>query len=222
MQVQCQKWPRKQQTYRKVDQKSDWSHSDENKDSQVRSRPIVHDITYDQETDKDQQPSTLTLLRRSNTWLKVLTCGRGRGKFPLANWTSVAKGHGHGLNRRYDIPKAQPVHQEPTVERNIAIVAPKDRVQTYEGNLGPSESRKDLANWSLVRLGNTRARLMNSNNRTEQRQWQRPDDNDDRTLHKTGDHADANKTWYIWMQRDQAYKIWSNFPKQKYEQVVNV
>ena len=59
--------------------------------------------------------------------------------------------------------------------------------------LVPSKSRKDLANWSWVRLGNTRARLTNNNDRMEQRQWQRPDDNsDDRTLDETGDHANAN------------------------------
>ena len=66
-------------------------------------------------------------------------------------------------------PQAPPVHQEPTVERNLAMVAPTDREQTYEGNLAPSKSRKDLANWSWVRLGNTRTRLTNYN-RTEQRQ----------------------------------------------------
>ena len=66
-----------------------------------------------------------------------------------------------------------------------------DRVQTYDGNLAPSKSRKDLANWSWVRLGNTRARLT-INNRTEQGQWQRPIDNtDDRTLDETEDHADS-------------------------------
>ena len=75
------------------------------------------------------------------------------------------------------------------VERKLVIVGPTDRVQTYEGNQAPSKSRKDLANWSLVRLGNTKARLT-KNNRTEQRQWQRPDDNnDDRTLDETGDHS---------------------------------
>ena len=94
----------------------------------------------------DQQPSTSTPLRRPNTWPKVLSFGRGRGKFPLANWTSVTKGCGHRLISECDIPQAPPVHQEPTVERNLAVVAPTDRVQTYEGNLAPSKSRKDLAN----------------------------------------------------------------------------
>ena len=72
-------------------------------------------------------------------------------------------------------------------------MAPNDRVQTYEGNLVPSKSRKDLANWTWVRLDNTGARLTNNNNnnRMDQRQWQRHDDNTgDRTLDETGDHAD--------------------------------
>ena len=147
----------------------------------------------------DQQPNTSNPrtsapLRRHNTYPKVLSLGRGRGKFPLANWTRVAIGCGHRLLSGCDIPQAPPVHPELTVERNPAIVAPTDRVQMYEGNLVQSKSRKDLANWSWVRLGNTRARITNNNNnRTEWRQWQRPDDhNDDRTLDETGDHADAN------------------------------
>ena len=118
---------------------------------------------------------------------------RDRGNFPLANWTTIAKGHECRFINECDIPQAPPVHQEPMVERNLVIVAPTDRVQTYEGNLAPSKSRNDLANWSWVKLGNTRARLTNNNNnRTEQRQWQRPDDNtDERTLDETGDHANA-------------------------------
>ena len=179
-----------------MDQRSDWSDSDHSKDNQAKGKPVVVDITSDNEADMDQQPSTSntsTPLRRPNTYQKVLSLGRGRGKFPLANWTSVTKGCGCGLPSGCDIPEAPPVHQEPTLERNLAIVTLTDRIQTCEGNLAPSKSRKDLANWSWVRLGNTRARLTNNNNRIEQRQWQRPDDNnDDQTLDETGDHADAN------------------------------
>ena len=55
----------------------------------------------------------------------------------------------------------------------------------------PSKSRKDLANWTMVRLGNTRAKLTNNNDRTEQRQCQRPNNNtDNKTLDETGDNAD--------------------------------
>ena len=87
-----------------------------------------------------------------------------------------------------------PVHQEP-IDRNLAIVAPTNRVQTYEGNLALSTTRKDLANWSWVRLSNTTTKLTyNNNNKMEQR-WKRPDDNtDDRSLYETGDHADPDST----------------------------
>ena len=200
MQVQAQKWlPRPQQTHININVRSDWSDSDDDKDNQARGRPDVVDITSDQELDIDKQPSTSnpstsTPLRKLNTYPKVLSFGRCRGKFPLANWTSVARGHGCRLLSRCDISRASPLHEEPTVERNLAIVAPTNRVQTYEGDLVPSKSRKDLANWSWVRLGNTRPMIINNNNnRTEQRQWQRPNSNtDDRALDKTGDHADPN------------------------------
>ena len=96
----------------------------------------------------DQQQSIAsTPLRRPNAWPKVLTYGRGRGRFPLANWTSVTKGHGH--NSRCDTSEALPLLnniQEPVVERNLTVVAPTDRVQSYEGNLVPSKARKILAN----------------------------------------------------------------------------
>ena len=130
-------------------------------------------------------PSTSTPLRRPNTYPKVLSLGRGRGKFPLAYCTSMTKGCGCRLPSKHDIPQAPPVHQEPMVERNLAIVAPMK---------APSKSRKDLANWSWVRLGNTRARHTNNNNNSmEQRQWQRPDHNNNhRTLDETEDHANAN------------------------------
>ena len=60
MQSQAQKWPRPQQTHRKIDQKSDWSDSDDGKDNQARNTPIVIDITSDQEADINPQPSTST------------------------------------------------------------------------------------------------------------------------------------------------------------------
>ena len=41
--------------------------------------------------------SKVTPLRRPNTYPKVLSRERGRGKAPLANWMSVIKGHGHGI-----------------------------------------------------------------------------------------------------------------------------
>ena len=85
-------------------------------------------------------------------------------------------------------------NEEPSNERKLAIVTPANRVQSYKEDLAPSKSRKYLANWSWVRLDSTRARLTdNNNNRTDQRQWQRPDSNtDDRTLDETGEHVYPN------------------------------
>ena len=50
---------------------------------------------------------------------------------------SLTKGHGCGHNSGCDISQAPSLlnNQEPIAERNLAAVAPKDRVQTYEGNL---------------------------------------------------------------------------------------
>ena len=119
-----------------------------------------------------------------------MNLGRGRGKAPVANWTSVVKGCGCRLLSQCDITQTPPA-----VDRNLVIVAPTDRVQTYEGNLAPGLARKDIANWTWVRLGSTRARLTNNNSRLDQRQSQRPDDyNDDRTLDETEDHGDPDST----------------------------
>ena len=119
--MQAQKWPRKQQTQRKINARSNWSNLDNDKESQVRGTPIVYDITFDQETDTDQQPIATAPLRRPHTLPKILTCGRGRGKFPLANRTSVTKGQGH--NSRCDISEAPPLlnNQDPNMERNPAV-----------------------------------------------------------------------------------------------------
>ena len=91
--------------------------------------------------------------------------GRGRGNFPLANWTSLAKGCECRIINGYDIPQTPPVHQEP--ERNLAVVAPTDRIQIYEGDLAPARGRKPLANRTWVSLGNTWGRP--NNNSTDNR-----------------------------------------------------
>ena len=57
--MQPQKWPRPQQTHRGVNVRSDWSDSDESKDNQARCRPVVVDITSDNEMDMDQKPVVL-------------------------------------------------------------------------------------------------------------------------------------------------------------------
>ena len=59
---QISRRPRKQQIQRELDQKSDWTDSDfdDGKDDQARSRLINVDLTLDQGSDMDQQPSTST------------------------------------------------------------------------------------------------------------------------------------------------------------------
>ena len=83
--------------------KSDWSDSDDGNDNQVRNRPIRHDITSDWKTEtEDQKTIVETPLKRPNTLPMVLTCRKG--KFPLANGTSVAKGQGNNSqNDAHDI-----------------------------------------------------------------------------------------------------------------------
>ena len=107
--MQTQKQPRKQQSHRKINVRSDCSDSGDDKDSQARGKPIVYDITSDQETDIDKKPIATAPLKRPNTWPKVLACGRGSGKFPLANWTGVTKGCGCGHNSGCDISEAPPL-----------------------------------------------------------------------------------------------------------------
>ena len=75
--MQAQKWPRLQQTHRKVNVRSEWSDLDDGKDNQARGRPVVVDITSDLEMDMDQQPSsstpsTPTPLKRPITLPRVL------------------------------------------------------------------------------------------------------------------------------------------------------
>ena len=43
--MQSQKQPRKQQTHKKIDMRSDWSDSDDDKDSQARGRPMTERYT---------------------------------------------------------------------------------------------------------------------------------------------------------------------------------
>ena len=75
------------------------------------------------------------------------------------------------------------------MQRHSAVIAPTDRVQTYQGDLAPCKSRKDLANWTWVRSGNPRAKI-NNIDIAEKRHWQRHNDNNEyRTLDGTGDNA---------------------------------
>ena len=116
MEDQVPKQPKPQKPCGKIDHNSDLSDLNDGKDDQARSNPI--DV-------QDPQPSTSYArdsapLRQPNTYPKVLNLGKGRGKgkFPLGNWTSVVKGCGHGIMNEND--QSQTVQQEP--ERNLAVV----------------------------------------------------------------------------------------------------
>ena len=92
--------------------KSDWSDSDDGKDNQARKKPIRHDITSDWETEREDQETIIEAsLRRPNTMPKVLTCRKG--KFPVANWTSIAKGK-EIIHRLTDMTYLTPFFQEET------------------------------------------------------------------------------------------------------------
>ena len=122
-------------------------------------------------------------LRHPNTYPKVLNLGRGKGKgkFPLSNWTSLEKGCGCRISNGSDIPQTPPIQQEP--EKNLAVVAPMDRIQTYEGDLAKARTRKPLANWTYVSLDNTWGRLNNKN--IENRPGWRLNNHDNRTSDDT-------------------------------------
>ena len=138
---------------------------EDGKDDQARSNPIDIPLTQDTAPQPSiSYASASAPLRCPNTCPNILHLGRGRGNFPLANWTSLAKGCGCGLINTHDILQTPPVLQEP--EKNFAIVAPTDRIQIYEGDLALGNARKPLVNWTWVRLGDTMGRLTN-NNRTE-------------------------------------------------------
>ena len=156
MEVQAPKQPRSPKPCRKINHKSDWSESEDGKDDQARNNPI--DV-------QDPQPSTSyardsAQLRYPNTYPKVLNLGRGRGKgkFPLGNWTGVVKGHGHRVINEDDQSQIPPIKQEP--QKNLAIVAPTDRIVytdrilIYDEEPAPTRPRPHLVNWSLVSLGN--------------------------------------------------------------------
>ena len=88
MEQQAPKESRPPWPSRNVDDHSDRSDLEDVKDDQARAKPV--DV-------QDPQPSTsyvneLAPLRCPNTYPKGLNLGRGKGKAPLANWTSVVKG----------------------------------------------------------------------------------------------------------------------------------
>ena len=66
----------------------------------------------------------------------------------------MTKGCGHRHNSGHDISEATLLlnNQDSNAERSSAVVIPTDRVQTCQGDLASSKSRKDLANWTWDRL----------------------------------------------------------------------
>ena len=88
-----------------------------------------------------------------------MTCKKG--KFPLVNLTSVAKGQGsNSQNDGHDITNTPFPRRDPDAERNSTARAPINRSQTYPVIPSPCKSRKELANWNWVRLGNPNPKLI--------------------------------------------------------------
>ena len=145
--------------------KSDWSiDSDDRKDNQARKKPISHDITSDWETEKEGDKDTIIKapLRRPNTMPKVLTSGKG--KYPLANWTSVIKGQGNNppkeiKNDRHDISDTPFPRGDPDAKRDSVMMASTNRLQTYPSVLPHHKLRKELANWTGVKLGSPKPKF---------------------------------------------------------------
>ena len=168
--------------------RSDWSDSDD-KDSQARGKPVIHDVSSDREIDTDQQTTVAAPLRRPNTWPKVLTCGKARGKFPLANWTSVAKGHRN--NDGHDISEAPPSINNQDMERKSSVMTPIKRQQMHPAAPPPCKSRKELANWTWVSLGNPKSKINNINISEHRHRQRHNGNNDNRTLDGPRDTAES-------------------------------
>ena len=148
---------------RKTPIPSDWS-DDDGKDDQARA-PIAKPVL------QDPQPSTSfgtyasQTLRRPNTYLKVLTFGRGK-LAPLASGTGMTMDCRHRLHLNQTPPVREP---------HIAVVSPSpDRVvhnecvQMYDELPAPVRPRHPLANWTSVRLGNNPDRPTMNERETEQ------------------------------------------------------
>ena len=97
---------------------------------------------------------------------EVLSLGRGRGITPLANWTSVIKGHRCGI-----------LFNQTPQKPEIAVVPPSDKiihmgsVQTYDDLPAQPRPRKPLAYWTSVRLGNNSERPTLNDISHGQLQW---------------------------------------------------
>ena len=114
LETQAQKWPRPQHPHRRIDQISEGSAPDYAKDYQTRSGciPPSQDIAPQPST---SYTSTSDPFRCPNTYPNVLSLGRGRGNFLLANWICLVKGCGHRLVIGHDTPQTPLVLQSPPV-----------------------------------------------------------------------------------------------------------
>ena len=128
---------------------SDWSDSENEKDNQARAPILKRPPQSPQSsTSFTSYASEAIPLRRPNTYLKVITFGRGKIA-PFANRTNAPIGCGCRLNID------QTSQERETI---LAVVPPSDkiihtdRVQTYDEIPAPVRPRHPLANWTSVRL----------------------------------------------------------------------
>ena len=103
-----------------------------------------------------------------------MNSGRGRGKGPLANWTSVIKGCGHGIFIQQTPQEAEIVIVPPIPTQKIVHTG---RVQTYDEIPALVRPRHQLANWTSVRLGDNSNRPTTDKVTQGQLQWNMFNDN---------------------------------------------
>ena len=162
---------------------------DDGKDNQARKEPIRHGVTSYWETEH-QETIAKAQFRKPGTTPKVLSCRKG--KFPLANWTSVDKGQGHNPPNEiqddgHDISNNPFPRRDLDTEMDPVVMASINRSQAYPPILPSCKPRKELANWIWVWLGNPKPKI-NNLEAAEQRHWQRQNGNtDNKTLKRPGD-----------------------------------
>ena len=112
-----------------------------------------NEITSAWETDIQDNQDTINKapLISLNTMPKVLTSRKG--KYPLAKWTSVAKGQGNNQPKetqkdRHDLSNIPVQEGDPDAERGSVMMLSINRSQTYSPVLPPCKPRKGLANWT--------------------------------------------------------------------------
>ena len=107
---------------------SDWSDDEDGKDNQARA-PIAKPVPQESQPSTSSDTHVSETLRKSNTYPKVLTFGRGK-LVPLANGTSITMGCGCGIH----INPAPSVREPPValVPLSTDRIVHNDRVQTYD------------------------------------------------------------------------------------------